>query len=523
MESTEFRHTAGRAGFIGLSAFIGALVGFALQLLVAYYFGAGSETDAYFMASSTSELLSKLLMGGSLTSVFIPIFVDRLTRGERADAWRLSLNVLHIMGGVYLLAIVMLGFFAEPFTRLIAPGFDEKTFDLTVSLLKVLLPSFFFMFLVDLATSILHSLRQFTVPALLRIVAPSVSILSIALLVRHVGIYALAIGTVVGGVIQLSLLARALYKQGLSYRFVFQPSDKQVKNLFYLVYPFAFSVLVTQGAGVVYRILVSDLSIGSLASLKFAEKITQFLIIMFLNSVTMVIYPLLAEKASRKDIKGIHQTVGSSIRLIFFVTIPLVIGVALLRHPLVAFLYQRGHFSAEDAQMTAAALLFLIIGMTTNGISAVFGYTVLALKQTKVSVAVTICSQAIAIALFMLLVPRMQHAGLALASSLVPISSAVLYFLYLTRTVPHLASVFWHKTYIQTIVLGTLLATVITVVLRIVQPLVSGSPLAAISQIVIPTALGSLVFFGGAYLWKIHEMHELLAIVSIKLRKWGWQ
>lgn len=523
MESTEFRRTAGSAGLIGLTAFIGALVGFVLQLFVAYYFGAGTQTDAYFMAISTSELLSKLLLGGSLTSIFIPVFIEQLTRGRQDEAWNLSLNILHIMGVIYLLAVVLLGSFAEPFTRLIAPGFDATTFALTVTLLKVLLPSFFFLFLVDLATAILHSLKQFTLPAMLRIVAPTVSIITIIALVRVVGIYSLAIGAVLGSVVQFTVLAWGLKKQGLSYRFIFQPADPQIKRLLYLVYPFIFSVLVTQGAGIVYRILVSELSSGSLASLKFAEKITQLLIIMFLNSVTLVIYPLLAEKASRRDITGMRETIGSAIRLIFFITVPLVVGVAMLRQPLITFLYQRGSFSAEDASMTAVALLYLIIGMTTNGISAVLGYTVLALKATRVSVAVTICSQAVAIALFVLLVPTMQHAGLALASSLVPISAALLYFLYLTRWVPDLFSIFRHKTYLQTLLLAALLA----VVIALLKPLVANLPLpvtsAALVQVVIPTLVGSLIFFGGAFMWKIHEMHELLAIIQGKIRKWGWK
>ncbi len=521
IETLEFRRAAGSAGLIGLTAFIGAVIGFVLQLLVAYHFGAGTETDAYFMALSTSELLSKLLMGGSITSVFIPVFVERLTTGRSDDAWRLSLNIFHLMGAVYLMAVVILAIFAEPFAKIIAPGFDQQTFSLTVSLLRVLLPSFFFLFMVDLATSILHSLKKFALPAMLRIIAPAVSIICIILFVRLTGIYSLAIGAVVGSIIQVLFLTAGLRRQGMAYKFIFSFTDPQIKRLLYLVYPFIFSALVTQGAGLVYRVLVSELSSGSLASLKFAEKITQLLIIMFLNSITLVIYPLLAEKASRHDMAGIRQTIGSAIRLIFFITVPLVIGVTLLRGPLVSFLYQRGSFTPEDASMTAVALLYLIIGMTTNGISAVLGYTVLALKETRASVAVTICSQAIAIALFVLLVPSMGHAGLALASSLVPISAALLYFIYLGRWVPDLKNVFLHKTYIKTIISGALLA----ILLLALRPLLSGlanGQLTALVQVLVPATIGSVFYFGAAYIWRIHEMRELMAILRHKMEKWGF-
>ncbi len=511
-EKAEFQKTAGSAGLIGLAAFGGALVGFVLQLIVAFYFGAGGETDAYFMAQSTSELLSKVLLGGSIASVFIPMFVDRLTLGKKEEAWHLALNIFHIMTILYVVLIVLLYFFAEPFVRFIAPGFEGETYALTVTLLRVLLPSFLFLFLVNLATAILHSLKQFKLPALLRIVAPLISALTIIALVKQIGIYSLAVGAVLGSVIQFGILARGLKNQGLSYRFILQPKHPAIKKLAMLVYPFLFSIIFTQGAGIVYRILVSDLVSGSLASLKFAEKITQLLTIIFLNSVTIVIYPLLAEKASKKDFSGIRDTISAAIRLIFFVTIPIVIGVALLRNPLIQLVYQRGSFTVEDAALTSTALLFLVIGLTTNGISSVLGYTVLALKETQASVAVTIASQAIAISLFVLLVPKMAHAGLALASSLVPLAITLLYFLYLTRFIPKLITIFWHRTFTKTILLAIVLTATIIYTLRLVEN--------NILQLVVSTTAGCLVFFGGAYMWKVEEMHELIGIVTSKVTKW---
>lgn len=511
-DQTEFRQTTGNAGIIGITAFGGALVGFVLQLIAAYYFGAGNETDAYFMAQSTSELLSKLLMGGSITAVFIPMFVERLSRNKSNDAWHLALNILHLTAAVYIILVAVLFLFAEPFIRFIAPGFTGETFRLTVSILRLILPSFFFLFLVEFATSMLHSLKQFTLPALLRIVAPTVSIITVILLVQSIGIYSLAIGALIGSIIQFLILAAGLKRQGFVYHFVCQPGSPDIKRLIYLVYPFLLSVLVTQGAGIVYRILVSDLVPGSLASLKFAEKITQLLTIMFLNSVTLVIFPILAEKASRHDVIGMRNTVSSALRLVIFTLTPVVIGVALLREPFIAFIYQRGTFSETDSAMTSLALLFFVIGLITNGISSILGYTVLALKETRASVAVSIASQAIAISLFVLLVPKLQHAGLALASSLVPLSITLLYFLYLTRFIPNLGRIFWHRTYVKIMFLGLALAAAI----HFTQP----SNLPSFWQVVIPAAIGTAVFFGGAYILKIEEMHEVLAIITGKIKKW---
>lgn len=509
------------AGIISAMALGAAVVGFVLQLLVAYYFGASSATDSFFMAQSTSELLSKLLLGGSITAVFVPMFVERLTRGQRADAWQLGLNLLHVTSLVMLVVVVVLGIFAEPFVRFIAPGFSPEAAALTVSLLRILLPSFLFLFLVDMGTAMLHALKHFAVPASLRLVAPLVSLGAIVLLHAWVGIYALAIGALVGSCIQLFLIGATLWRKGFRYRFVFNLWSPDLKHLFYLVYPFIFSVLMTQVAGIVYRVLVSELAVGSLSALKYAEKIFQLLIVIFLHSITTVAYPLMAGHAAKHDLVALQETIGEAMRLIVFVTIPMIICVVMLRVPLVTFLFERGSFTAEDTQLTAQALLFFMIGLTTNGVSSVLGHATLALKQTRASVAVSIASHGVAVGLFVLLVPSLQHAGLALASSLVPLSIALLYFLYLLRFMPRLYTIFFHVTFVKTAVLGLGVAGVVSLLSSWLAPWhVGGREVALFVQLAVPTSVAGVLFVVCAYLWHIPEMRRVVEVASARIAKW---
>lgn len=514
MPLTEQAQTTRSAAFISLAAAAGAIVGFVLQLLVAYYFGASAETDAYFMALSTSELLSKLLLGGSVVAVFLPLLVERLQR-DRREAEQLALNVFHLAATVFIVATVLLGLFAPKFVHFIAPGFSPNTAALTVSLLRWLLPAFVFLFLVDLATAALHALRAFTVPAALRIVQPLVSILAIIVFIKALDIYALALGVVAGAAVQLALVLWRLYRLGLRYRWRFAPRDAAIRRLLLLVYPFILSVLVTQGAGITYRILVSGLAPGSLAALKFAEKITQLLTIMFVNSVTIVMYPTLAAKAAAHNFIGLRDSIAFAIRLIIFATVPVTIGTVLLREPLIRVIYQRGSFQPEDVGPTATALLYLALGLAVNGISSVLGHATLALKATRAAVAVTVASQAIAIASFVLLVPHMQLSGLALASSLVPLAIALLYWLYLTRFIPRLTAIFWQSSYLRVAILAIALALTVNATHKLA--IYSTSPL--ILQLAFPSLAGAVVFFGGAALMRLPEMRELTAALRAQLHR----
>ncbi len=518
MQKSEFEQTATNASIIGVTAFGGALVGFLLQLAVAYYFGAGSDTDAYFMAQSTSELISKLLLGGSIVSVFIPLFIQQLNTEGKTIAWKNALNIMHVTAALFLILTIAVGLGATPFVHFIAPGFTAAQSALTISLLRVLLPSFFFLFVVELGTAMLQSVKHFTIPALLRIIAPLVSVITVVILTGTIGIYSLAVGALVGSVIQVALIVWALSRQGFSYHFILEPYSPTIKHLLRLVYPFILSMLVTQAAGIVYRILVSHLASGSLASLKFAEKITQLATIIFLTSVVSAMYPVMAEKASRQDMVGLKNSIATAIRLIFFVSLPLVIGIAILRVPLIEVIYQHGSFTPESAVQTNIALFYLALGLVTNGISAVFGYATLAMQKTKAAVTVTIASQIVAISLFFYLTPLMGHAGLALASSLVPLAIGFFYIVYLSRFIPKIWSVFWHVTYFKTIIGSAVLATILIVCLAVFSELPS-SLTTSLIRLIIPTVVATIIYAAISYFWHIPEMRQVTTLISQKMSK----
>ena len=277
-------------------------------------------------------------------------------------------------------------------------------------------------------------------------------------------------------------------------------------------------MLVTQGAGITYRVLVSDLSAGSLTALKFAEKITQLCTIIFITSITSVVYPRLARHFSEGDSKKLLSSLKQALRLIVFITAPLVIGVALLRVPLITTIFEHGSFTTEDTLYTSSALLFFSIGLITNGISTLFGYATLALQKTKISVAITITSQVAAILLFLALVPLMGHNGLALTSSLVPLVSGALYITYIKRHVPNLSTVFVDAVYLKIAFLSALLGLAVYYSLHVITKLNLGS-ITTILELIVPTVVGIATYTLGAYMWKIPEMTEAFQIIQSKIIK----
>ncbi len=449
---------AARAGSaIGLSTFAALIAGFLLQLSIAYKFGAGSGTDAYFMAQGTSELLAKILLGGSITSVFLPIFVEYLQGNQQERAWRLGNNLFHVSALAFVIVLTVLEIFTDQIVYFIAPGFSTETHVITVFLLRLMLPAFFFTMLMDLAASILNSLHVFGVPAFCRLVSPLISFVLVITLANRFGIYTLGFGTLIGGTIQLAIVLYALKGVGFKYRPILSLTDPDLRRVFVLVSPFILSILAAQAAGVVYRIIVSHFPEGSLSAIKFGDKLSQMTNSLFLTNIVTVSFPAFSRAVASGIQEEIVKTTKQAFRIMIFFGIPLTIGIILLRTNVVRVLYQRGSFTAEDAGMTSAVLGILLFGLLANGLSSLLGHLALAMKVTRVSVIVTIATQILSIGLFAFLGPRFGIKGLAMGSAISPFILVTLYAIALTKRIPTLWKIFADLSLIKIFICGVTL------------------------------------------------------------------
>ena len=442
---------------IGISTIAALLAGFLLQLSIAYKFGAGGSTDAYFMAQGTSELLVKILLGGSITSVFLPIFVEYLIGGQQERAWRLANNLFNVSAVIFAIALFVLEIFTDKLVFFIAPGFSLEIHNLTVGILRIMLPAFFFTMLLDLGAAMLNSLRVFGLPAAARIISPLVSFFLVITLADKYGIIVLAFGALIGGALQLLLILLALKSVGVPYRPTLSFNDPDLLRVLWLVSPFILSILAAQGAGIIYRILVSHFPVGSLSALKFGDKLSQMTNSLFLTNIVVVSFPAFSRAIATGVEKEIVKTVKQAFRFMVFFGIPLTIGIVLLRTNVVRLLYQRGSFTPEDTGMTAAVLGILLIGLLANGLSSLLGHLALALKVTKISVTVTIITQVITSGLFFLFAPQMGAKGLALGSAISPFILTSLYALALTRKIPHLWTIFTDSSLFKIFISGAAL------------------------------------------------------------------
>lgn len=419
MKNAEHAKVAKAAGVVGMATLLSRVFGFIRDMVVAAFFGAGVATDAFFVAFRIPNMMRRLLGEGSLTVAFVPIFTEYLTKKSKEEAIELA-NVVFTILSIILVVLSLLGvIFAPLIVRAIAFGFD-KQFELAVFLTRLMFPYIFFICLVALCMGILNSLRHFAAPALSPVILNICMIIATLLLHPFFAepIVALAIGVMIGGVLQLAMQWPFLLKMGvrLKLNFNFQhPGLKQMGKLFLMTLigssVYQFNVFI----GTVFASLLPQ---GSVSYLYYADRIMELPLGVFAIAVGTATLPSLSEQAAKGSYEDLRHTLSFSLRLILFVAIPATVALIVLRVPIISVLFQRGAFGSAQAVLTAQALFYYALGLWAFSVIRVIDAAFFALQDRKSPLKAAFVALFVNIAASIVLMYPLKHGGLALATSL---------------------------------------------------------------------------------------------------------
>ena len=422
---SENSHVTRAAGTVGAATFLSRIFGYIRDMVVAGFFGAGPLTDAFIAAFRIPNLLRRLFGEGSLAISFIPVFTEYISNKGTEEAFELAASAVRLLSIVLAAAAVLGVIFAPWITRAIAYGFTDspEKFSLTVTLTRMMFPYIFFIGMVALFMGILNVLGHFAAPALAPVLLNLAMIGSILVISRFsndptVRIYGLAIGVLVGGVLQFVLQVPFLMKKGLNFRrktAVFHPGLKKIGLMFM---PATFGAAVFQINTLIINLLASFQIDGSISYLYFADRLVQFPLGVFGIATATAVLPSLSRQAAARDYAALIDTFSYAMRLVFFITVPAMVGLIVLRESIVALLFQRGAFSAEATRLTASALLYYAIGLWAFAAVRIVVNVFYALQDTRTPVKIALVTITANVILGVILMGPMGHCGLALALSL---------------------------------------------------------------------------------------------------------
>lgn len=448
--SSSNRQISRAAGTVMVAMIASNIVGLFKNILVAHTYGTGPDLEAFNAANRVGETLFNLMAGGALSSAFVPTFTGLLVKNEKEKAWKLASAISNLL----LISLTVLSILSSIFApwivaNMLAKGFSPEQQELTVQLLRVLLPSVVIFGISGLVMGILNSHQHFLVPALTPAMYSLGMILGIWLLGPSLGIFGMAWGAVIGAAMHLLFQLPALFKLHGSYRPTLGVHDPQVYEVSGLMLPRLFGAGIVQlnfwvntllctfqgavklGSTPGDRIIAlwqNNLAFpfdqGSLNGLTFAFTLMLMPQAAIAQSIAIASMPTFSAQASLDQYDELRHSLSASLRGVLLLAIPASVGLILLRVPVVALLYQHGNFSSQSTDLVAWPLLWYAAGLVGHSMVEVLSRAFYALHDTKTPVLVGAFAMLLNVVFSLLFsieftrIGWMPHGGLALANSL---------------------------------------------------------------------------------------------------------
>jgi putative peptidoglycan lipid II flippase len=421
--------TVAKASLIMMAAILlSRVLGQFRDTVISALFGLNANTDVYRSAFALPDVLFFLIAGGALSSSFIPVFSSYLSKGEDEEAWKVFSVVATVMAIVLVVVIILCEIFARPLVGILRNGLTPQQLDQTAFLTRIVLPSQFAFFLGALMFATLYTRQHFLIPAL----GPNVYNLGIIiggiLLARfaNAGITGFAIGALVGALIgNLVIPLIALRKLGIHYRWSLDIHHPGVKRVGQLMLPVILGLSLPGIYGLINGFHASYLKPGSISALDQANRLMQAPLGIFGQSLAIAVFPTLSLLAAQQNFTAYKSTLSRALRNVFFLTIPVSIALIIFSLDIVRVLFEHGKFKSADSSMTAIALIYYCVGISAWSLLAIIQRSFYAVQDTKTPVIIGTITTILFFPLSYYLAHRMDHSGLAFATSIAAVIQAV--------------------------------------------------------------------------------------------------
>jgi putative peptidoglycan lipid II flippase len=425
-QSSANRQIARAAGVVMVGFVLSNLVGLVRRALEARVFGTSAAYDAFNAADRLPDILFVLVAGGALASAFIPTFTEFLEKDDRKGAWQLASSIANLVLLILVMFSLACWFFAPQIVAsILAPDFSPEQQALTVELLRILLLTPAIFGVSGLVMGVLNTHQSFLLPALAPTMLWAGMIFGVLFFVPEMGIHGLAWGKVLGAgmhfAIQLPGLLRLPKRRYVPTFGLRMPAVREVGRL---MAPRLLGVSVVQLNFLVNTIIASGLPEGSLTSINVAFAVMTMPQVVIAQAISIAALPTFSAQIARGQPEEMRRSLASTIRGILFLSIPAMMGLILLRTPVVSMLFQRGEFDAHSVELTSWALLWYTVGLVGHSLVEIVSRAFYALHDTKTPVLVGTVAMSLNV-VFSLTFPGlfeqygwMPHGGLALANSL---------------------------------------------------------------------------------------------------------
>ncbi|WP_370737186.1 murein biosynthesis integral membrane protein MurJ [Vibrio aerogenes] len=353
---------------------ISRVLGLVRDIVVANLMGAGVSADVFFFANRIPNFLRRLFAEGAFSQAFVPVLTEYHAKDDMNETRMLIAKASGTLGvlvtivtlaGVLGSGVVTAVFGAGWYLDWLNDGPSAAKFELASLLLKITFPYLWFITFVALSGAILNTLGKFAVSSFTPVFL-NIMIIGAALFISphirqpEIG---LAIGVFLGGMIQFLFQIPFLIKAGVFVRPRWGWRDPGVVKIRTLMIPALFGVSVSQINLLFDTLIASFLQTGSISWLYYSDRLLEFPLGLFGIAIATVILPALSRNYVNDQNDGFARTMDWGVRMVCFLGMPAMLGLAALSKPMLMVLFMRGEFSVSDVEHASLSLMAYASGL----------------------------------------------------------------------------------------------------------------------------------------------------------------
>ncbi len=508
------------------------ILGLVREQITSWLFGTGDAVAAFTIADNIHTMLFDLVISGMMQAALVPVLsayaTPELKHELRRIVGALLMMAILVIGGV----VVMMEIFAPQVVTVMtalgggAEARDPETVELTVQLVRMILPAVLLLAISTILMSTLYAMQRFTRPAL-SLAARNAAIVAVVLMLGRTefGIRAIVVGILVGAVVMILIQAPGL--KDVMPRPNFHFRHPAIKKILALYIPIAIGLMSNTVALVVDRNLAWGVDPNALGAMRYATAVNQMILGIVAAAISLAALPTLSRHFARGDDEAFQRTLSNGLKMVTIMVVPATLGLAAVSWPAVDLLFFHGATDDIGARAIQIALLAYLPGTFFAAFDQVLIFSYYARQNTKTPVIVGVLAVGVYFILAFALIEPLGMAGLVLANSAQFTFHAIVMWFLLRRLLGRVGDETVGRTIRLALFVGVIMAAIVFGIsqgmdrLPILGHDAESGAMAILHQtlmLVVPVGIGGLIYVGG--LWKL-GVEEIATIINGILRKIG--
>jgi putative peptidoglycan lipid II flippase len=427
------------------SSLVGSILGLFRDRLLngMYYDTYKMGLDAYTVAFTIPDFMFFILVSGALSVTFIPVFTQRLSTGNKKSAWELSTSLLNLLALITFATSILIIIFAEPLVHLlVGPGLPESGQALAVSMMRVIAINPFLFAIATVFASMQQAVGRFAFFALAPVLYNLGIIIGALFFTNGInvfgwqvfegGIMGVALGVVLGSILQLLVSSLGLYGMGFDYRFKIFWKNKGLHKVLRLLPPRSLDQGIDYVNSIVETNLASRMATGSVRAYQQATTLSFVPINLIGVAISTAAFPKMTERLGQGRPDLFKKELQSVLRVIIWLALPVTVVAYFGRGYLVHFIEPGG-----DPYM-AGILAVLALSILFRSVYFISARSFYAQQDTKTPLYISLftISMNIVLAIWLSMGLSMGVYGLAWAAVTTSIVEVAILFVIMSRRIP---------------------------------------------------------------------------------------